>query len=98
MHARTGGARASRRGAPVAPPGGAVGRSPPRRRGGPPPFPARARLRIHYAAVPVPRAPRGRAIDIRRIDHVCLRVADLEEATRRWAIQFGLSVRPGEPG
>ena len=48
--------------------------------------------------MPAPRAPRGRAIDIRRIDHVCLRVADLEEATRRWAIQFGLSVRPGEPG
>lgn len=30
------------------------------------------------------------SIDLRRIDHVCLRVADLDEASARWAIQFGL--------
>jgi catechol-2,3-dioxygenase len=29
-------------------------------------------------------------IDLRRIDHVCLRVADLDEAATRWAVQFGL--------
>lgn len=32
-------------------------------------------------------------IKLRRIDHVGLRVADLEEATRRWSIQFGLTLR-----
>jgi catechol-2,3-dioxygenase len=32
-------------------------------------------------------------ITIRRIDHVGLGVADLEDATRRWALQFGLTVR-----
>ena len=32
-------------------------------------------------------------IDIGRIDHVGLRVADLEEATPRWALQFGLAER-----
>ncbi len=32
-------------------------------------------------------------ISLRRIHHVCLRVDDLETAARRWAIQFGLSVR-----
>jgi catechol 2,3-dioxygenase-like lactoylglutathione lyase family enzyme len=32
-------------------------------------------------------------IELRRIDHVALRVADLEEAAARWAAQFGLSVR-----
>jgi catechol 2,3-dioxygenase-like lactoylglutathione lyase family enzyme len=30
-------------------------------------------------------------IELRRIDHVCLRVDDLEEAVRRWTIQFGLT-------
>jgi len=30
-------------------------------------------------------------IALRRIDHVCLRVADLDEASRRWSIQFGLT-------
>jgi catechol-2,3-dioxygenase len=29
-------------------------------------------------------------IELRRIDHVCLRVADLDEAAPRWAVQFGL--------
>jgi len=29
-------------------------------------------------------------IELRRIDHVCLRVADLDEASARWATQFGL--------
>ena len=33
---------------------------------------------------------------IRRLDHVCLRVADVAEATERWRLQFGLTVR--EPG
>jgi catechol-2,3-dioxygenase len=32
-------------------------------------------------------------IALRRIDHVCLRVADLEAAALRWAIQFGLTER-----
>ena len=32
-------------------------------------------------------------ISLRRIDHVCLRVADLDEAARRWALQFGLTER-----
>jgi catechol 2,3-dioxygenase-like lactoylglutathione lyase family enzyme len=32
-------------------------------------------------------------IDIHRIDHVCLRVADIEEAAPRWALQFGLVER-----
>ena len=31
-------------------------------------------------------------IALRRIDHVCLRVADLDEAARRWSIQFGFTV------
>ncbi|MEB3103684.1 VOC family protein [Ferviditalea candida] len=34
-----------------------------------------------------------KAIQLRRISHVGLRVADLEEASRRWQIQFGLSLR-----
>lgn len=37
-------------------------------------------------------------ISLRRIDHACLRVEDLEEATPRWAIQFGLSERRGQVG
>jgi catechol 2,3-dioxygenase-like lactoylglutathione lyase family enzyme len=32
-------------------------------------------------------------IALRRIDHVCLCVADISEATDRWAIQLGLTVR-----
>ena len=32
-------------------------------------------------------------IRLRRIDHVCLRVADVDEAARRWAVQFGLLER-----
>jgi catechol 2,3-dioxygenase-like lactoylglutathione lyase family enzyme len=32
-------------------------------------------------------------LELRRIDHVCLRVADLDEASRRWSIQFGLTER-----
>jgi len=32
-------------------------------------------------------------IRLRRIDHVCLRVADVADATRRYALQFGLTVR-----
>ena len=31
-------------------------------------------------------------IELQRIDHVCLRVADLEEAQARWCVQFGLHV------
>ena len=30
-------------------------------------------------------------ISLRRIDHVCLRVSDLAEASERWSIQFGLT-------
>jgi len=32
-------------------------------------------------------------IALRRLDHVCLRVADIDEATTRWALQFGLTER-----
>jgi catechol 2,3-dioxygenase-like lactoylglutathione lyase family enzyme len=32
-------------------------------------------------------------IELHRIDHVCLRVADLDEAAGRWCAQFGLVVR-----
>jgi catechol 2,3-dioxygenase-like lactoylglutathione lyase family enzyme len=32
-------------------------------------------------------------IQLRRIDHACLRVADLEEAVARWTVQFGLTER-----
>lgn len=32
-------------------------------------------------------------IELRRIDHIGLRVADPEEASRRWSMQFGLAVR-----
>ena len=34
---------------------------------------------------------------LRRIHHVCLRTRDLADATQRWAIQFGLSVRELTP-
>lgn len=37
-------------------------------------------------------------IRLRGIDHVCLRVADLEEAAARWAIQFGLVERSRADG
>ena len=37
-------------------------------------------------------------IDIRGIDHVCLRVADLDEASSRWQRQFGLVERSREHG
>lgn len=30
-------------------------------------------------------------VALRRIDHIGLRVADLDEATARWCIQFGLT-------
>ena len=37
-------------------------------------------------------------IRLHRLDHVCLRVADLREAAPRWAIQFGLEERRREDG
>lgn len=37
-------------------------------------------------------------IELRRIDHVCLRVGDLDAAVRRWCIQFGLTEASREPG
>lgn len=37
-------------------------------------------------------------IRLRRIDHVCLRVADVEEAAARWCTQFGLSEADREGG
>ena len=37
-------------------------------------------------------------IQLGRIDHVCLRVADVGEAAPRWAIQFGLAERSREDG
>jgi len=38
------------------------------------------------------------AVRLRGIHHVCLRVADLEEAAARWVIQFGLVERSREDG
>ena len=35
---------------------------------------------------------------LHRIDHVCLRVADLDEAAARWSIQFGLVERERRAG
>jgi len=35
---------------------------------------------------------------LRRIDHVCLRVADVEEAAARWCLQFGLVERARDGG
>ena len=32
-------------------------------------------------------------IELHRIDHVCLRADDLEEAATRWCTQFGLHIR-----
>ena len=37
-------------------------------------------------------------IGLRRIDHVCLRVADLDEASARWSRQFGLTETPNRDG
>ncbi len=37
-------------------------------------------------------------ISLRRIDHVCLRTPDVDEAARRWAVQFGLTERPRRDG
>jgi catechol 2,3-dioxygenase-like lactoylglutathione lyase family enzyme len=37
-------------------------------------------------------------IALRALDHVCLRVADLDEAASRWALQFGLTERSRVPG
>jgi catechol-2,3-dioxygenase len=37
-------------------------------------------------------------IELRRLDHVCLRVTDLDEAARRWSLQFGLTQRSRADG
>lgn len=37
-------------------------------------------------------------LGLRRIDHVALRVADLDEAAPRWCVQFGLTERGREDG
>ena len=37
-------------------------------------------------------------LGLRRIDHVALRVADLDEAVPRWCVQFGLTERRREDG
>ena len=37
-------------------------------------------------------------IELHRIDHVCLRVADLDEASARWRLQFALVERAREDG
>jgi catechol-2,3-dioxygenase len=37
-------------------------------------------------------------ITLRRIDHVCLRVSDLDEAAARWSIQFGLTEKERRDG
>jgi catechol-2,3-dioxygenase len=36
-------------------------------------------------------------ISLRRIHHVCLRTGDVADATQRWSIQFGLTVREVAP-
>ena len=36
-------------------------------------------------------------ISLRRIHHVCLCVGNLEDAVRRWSIQFGLTIREQRP-
>ncbi len=55
---------------------------------------------LHVAlAMPEDEAERVAAhvIAIRRIDHVCLRVADVDEAAARWSVQFGLTVTEHNP-
>jgi catechol 2,3-dioxygenase-like lactoylglutathione lyase family enzyme len=37
-------------------------------------------------------------IELRRIDHVCLRTTDLDAAAGRWSLQFGLTDAGREPG
>ncbi|HVV58988.1 MAG TPA: VOC family protein [Gaiellaceae bacterium] len=37
-------------------------------------------------------------IQLRRIDHACLRVADLDDAVARWTVQFGLTERGRDGG
>jgi catechol 2,3-dioxygenase-like lactoylglutathione lyase family enzyme len=37
-------------------------------------------------------------VRLHRLDHVCLRVADLDEAARRWCLQFGLVERERDDG
>ena len=37
-------------------------------------------------------------IALRRLDHVCLRVGDVDEASRRWSLQFGLTERSRSDG
>jgi catechol 2,3-dioxygenase-like lactoylglutathione lyase family enzyme len=37
-------------------------------------------------------------ISLRRIHHVCLRVEDLRDASARWSVQFGLTLRDGRDG
>jgi catechol-2,3-dioxygenase len=37
-------------------------------------------------------------IDLHRLDHVCLQVADLSEASERWQLQFGLVERSRDGG
>ena len=44
------------------------------------------------------RRRRGARVRLRAIDHVCLRVADLDEAAARWCLQFGLVERARENG
>ena len=38
------------------------------------------------------------AIRLHDLHHACLRVLDLDEATARWSVQFGLEVVAREPG
>ncbi|WP_411276764.1 hypothetical protein, partial [Gaiella sp.] len=37
-------------------------------------------------------------IRLHRLDHVCLRVADVDDASARWALQFALLERSRENG
>ena len=82
--------------------GGRVGRRPLR--------PRRAAGGLRGHAARRARDPRGRGgasrpggedravIRLSRIDHVCLRVAELAEAAPRWALQLGLAERSREGG
>jgi catechol-2,3-dioxygenase len=50
------------------------------------------------AAVQMARRWSAQVLALRRIDHVCLRVADLGEAVPRWCVQFGFTESRREGG
>jgi catechol-2,3-dioxygenase len=50
------------------------------------------------AAVQMARRWSTQVLALRRIDHICLRVADLDEAVARWCVQFGFTETRREGG